>query len=124
MHYKIEHVTAFMLCLSLVHCGCSYGLRPPELEAGHAFTDGWAEKIAKGDDATRVRNVLGDPLERTPTENGERWRYYMRVRGAEERKLFGFIPMPDSKSRNDYEVVVTFTKGVVDGVTHSRNEVR
>jgi len=67
-----------------------------------------------------VRGVLGEPYGVEKTGPAERWRYYMRVRGGEQRRLFGLIPLPDSKSLNDHEVIVTFNNGSVDSVTSKR----
>ena len=70
----------------------------------------------KGGEAAQ-RGVLGEPYIAEKTGTAERWRYCMRVRGAEQRWLFGTIPVPDSTSLNDYEVIVTFNNGIVDSVS-------
>ena len=115
------------LIASLVAVGlsaCSYGLRPPVVEAGRGFSPSFSDRVKKGDDAAQVRGVLGEPYGVEKTGTAERWRYYMRVRGAEQRRLFGMIPLPDSKSRNDYEVIVTFNNGSVDSVTSQRTRLQ
>jgi hypothetical protein len=81
----------------------------------------WSSK--KGDSSADVRKLLGEPYEEVPSENDDRWHYYMRVRGAEERRFLGFIPMPDSQSLREYEAFVTFRHGVVDIVTSTRKRV-
>ena len=71
-----------------------------------------------------ARSRAGRAVRRGETGTAERWRCYMRVRGGEQRRLFGIIPPPDSKSQNDYEVIVTFNNGRVDSVTSKRRRLQ
>lgn len=104
-------------------CACSYGLRPPVVEAGRSFSPDSSDRVKKRNDAAQVRGVLGEPYGVEKTGSAERWRYYMRVRGAEQRRLFGIIPLPDSTSRNEYEVIVTFNNGSVESVSRKSTKV-
>jgi outer membrane protein assembly factor BamE (lipoprotein component of BamABCDE complex) len=103
---------------------CSYAIRPPTIEAGRSFSQGGLDQVRKGYRPAQVRNLLGEPYETDGNVNAERWRYYMRVRGAEERRFLGFVPMPDSKSLGEYEAFVTFRNGLVDSVTSSRKRLQ
>src|SRR2546423_417992 len=81
-------------CACLIWSGCSYAIRPPVVEAGVGFSEGRSNEIKKGDTDARVRELLGTPYE--TNDDPQRWRYYMRVRGVEERRLFGFVPVKDA----------------------------
>jgi outer membrane protein assembly factor BamE (lipoprotein component of BamABCDE complex) len=108
-----------LVCSVLAWTGCSYAIRPPIVEAGRSFPEDRNVEIKNGESPVQVRTVLGDPYETDGNENVGRWRYFMRIRGVEQRRLFGFIPVPDSKSLRDHETVVTFRNGRVESVTSS-----
>jgi hypothetical protein len=109
-----------VMCCAVAWTGCSYALRPPVVDAGRAFPEGRLGEIKQGDSPEHVRNVLGEPFQIEGSAAAGRWRYYMRVRGAEERRFLGFIPLPDAKSVREHEASVSFAGGRVDRVTTSR----
>jgi hypothetical protein len=119
------NLTAVVLIGSVLGCSaCSYGLRPPKVEAGRGFSAGRDDNVKRGDHAAEVRTLLGEPYEIERNGDIERWRYYMRVFRSEERRLFGFIPFPDSTSRGEFEAVVIFRDGVVDSVSSTRKRLK
>jgi hypothetical protein len=109
-------------CACLTSSACSYAIRSPVVEAGVGFSEGRSNEVKKGDTDARVRELLGTPYE----TNDERqlWRYYMRVRGTEERHLFGFVPVKDATTVREYETVIAFGAGVVETISSSRKRVR
>ena len=109
-------------CCAVACAGCSYAIRPPVIVAGRAFAEDRLGEITPGKSPDRVRAVLGEPFEIDGTATAVRWRYYMRVRGAEQRRLLGFIPLPDSTSLLDHEASVTFDGGRVDRVTSAASK--
>jgi outer membrane protein assembly factor BamE (lipoprotein component of BamABCDE complex) len=108
----------------VVLSGCSYALRPPVVEAGQPFFDSRVNEVKYGATADQVRAVLGEPYESQGNENAGRWRYYMRLRAAEGKRLLGVIPIPDDTTRNDYEAVITWRDGRVDEVSSHRRRVQ
>lgn len=117
----IIRITLSVVLLSGGASACSYGLNPPKLEAGRDYFE--SRPIPAGADASEVRRLLGEPLEIETMENTQRWRYYMRVYGSEERRLFGLIRLPDSKSRGDYETIVLFRDGLVESSSRSHKRL-
>jgi len=105
------------LFLPIGLCACTYAKLPPVVEAGRRFSPGLSEQLHKGDDAAQVRTALGEPYGVEQTGTADQWRYYMRIRGGERRWLFGFIRLPDSIARSDYDVMVTFREGRVETVS-------
>jgi outer membrane protein assembly factor BamE (lipoprotein component of BamABCDE complex) len=101
---------------------CSYAVRPPVVEAGRRFSESAVSDVKRGDTPTRVRSTLGEPFE--IDGRAQRWRYFARVRGAEERRLLGFIPLPDSKTYSEHDVTVTFRDGLVVDVKLTVRRVR
>jgi outer membrane protein assembly factor BamE (lipoprotein component of BamABCDE complex) len=120
-HDTMKFIRAIAVSLVSVWAGCSYAIRPPIIESGRGFSEGLHRVIKKGDSPSEVRSLLGDPYE--VDSRGERWRYFMRVRGAEERKLFGLVPIPNSDTVREYEVVVTFTDTRVATITSSQKRL-
>ena len=122
------HDRAAALRVIVVFCmamaACSYALRPPVVEAGRAFPDQRSNEVQRGDAAAKLRSTLGEPLEVRRDAETEHWRYYMRVRGAEMRRLFGVIPLNDSITRTDYEVVAVVRRGFVETIDSATRPVK
>ena len=118
MHDETKRaVVILVMCCALAWTGCSHALRPPVVDAGRAFPEGRLGEIKQGDSPERVRHVLGEPFRIEGSAGAGRWRYYMRVRGAEERRFLGFMPLPDAKSVREYEASISFAGGRVDRIT-------
>lgn len=83
---------AFRLVLSIMlmgALGCSHLKGPFRLVEGKEFAAENLDQVHEGMAAEEVLRTLGEPLERTPLDHGERWRYYVLEERVDEKRLLG-----------------------------------
>src|SRR5262245_5795106 len=117
-----QKTTLFFTWIIVSVSGCSYAIRQPQIEAGRRFSDTAISRIHAGHTRHEVVALAGEPFE--GTDRSDQWRYFMRVSASEERRLLGFIPLPDSETVHDYEQVIKFRNDVVVDVASTTKRVR
>jgi outer membrane protein assembly factor BamE (lipoprotein component of BamABCDE complex) len=83
---------ALRLALSLLllgALGCTHLKGPFRPVEGEDFAAENLDQIHEGMAAEEALRLLGEPLERTPINEGERWRYYVLEERVDEKRLLG-----------------------------------
>lgn len=75
--------------LLVVALGCSHLKGPFRLVDGKDLAAENLDQIQKGMTADEAFRLLGEPLERTSIDQGERWRYYVLEERVDEKRVLG-----------------------------------
>lgn len=107
------------LALLLMLVGCSHLKGPFDPVEGQSFAAEEAKQIEKGTQEEEVLRLLGEPLEREPVANGERWRYYVAEERVDELRFLGLVPVRQFRWERVTEATVTIVEGKVTEVAYN-----
>lgn len=98
--------------------GCSHlkgAFHPIE---GENFTAEKLDQIDEGTPVDEVLRLLGEPLQRQPSAQGEQWRYYVREERVDELRFLGLLPVRKIRWERRTEARITVVGGRVAVITH------
>lgn len=85
------HIALPLLLVALL--GCSHLKGPFDPVEGRNFAAEKVKQIEEGTPAEEVIRLLGEPLEREPVADGERWRYYVVEERVDGLRFLGLVPV-------------------------------
>jgi outer membrane protein assembly factor BamE (lipoprotein component of BamABCDE complex) len=101
---------------------CAIGNGPPVVVEGQRFPLEQAKGLKPGTPQEQVRLALGAPFQVITDGSTERWKYYDRERRDEALLLNGRCVKVLSRTFYVAEVVITFSDGLVQSVSHSERQ--
>lgn len=105
-----------LLLLSLLSCSHLKG--PFDPVKGRNFAAEKLDQIEEGTPAGEVLRLLGEPLEREPAAEGERWRYYVLEERVDELRFLGLLPVRKIRWERKTVALLVVTEGRVAEVSY------
>jgi hypothetical protein len=101
---------------------CRYQHSRPAIVSGRSFPCRSALSLEGEPTPAEVIALIGDPLERKPTEGGELLRYSVRGQYGDRVRLFGIIPVSEPHYSWSCDVRLEFRSGHLYSITHTRED--
>lgn len=98
--------------------GCSHLKGPFDPIEGRNFAAEKVKQIKDGTPAEEVVRLLGEPLEREPVDDGERWRYYVVEERVDELRFLGLVPVRKFRWERITEATLRVADGQVAEITY------
>jgi len=98
--------------------GCSHLKGPFDPVEGRNFAAEKVKQIEDGTPAEEVIRLLGEPLEREPVADGERWRYYVVEERVDELRFLGLVPVRKFRWERVSKATLRINEGQVAEITY------
>jgi len=115
-----RRIAALGLALGLY--GCRREPMRPTIDSGKTFPCRSAISLEGEPTPDEVVALIGDPLERTRTADGETFRYSVRGRYGDRVRLLGFIQVSEPHYSWSCDVRLEFRAGHLYAITHTRTD--
>jgi len=118
--WRVRNLAALLLAIAA--CACRYDHARPVIVSGKNFPCRSAIQLDGEPTPAEVARLIGAPLQRTPTKDGEIFRYSVRGTYGDRVRLFGFIPVSEPHYSWSCDVRLEFRSGHLYAITHTREE--